>query len=181
MGLILGLMTRFIFWGVRFGGQVLSFLMGFSLAMAFSSDDLERTTLLARFEWLFAMTIFLLIDGHFLLIDGLAQSFHIVPLTQASFSSGLAALMLRLSAKVFVIAMQMSAPVLVTIFMTNVSLAMLARMMPQMNVFIVGFPLTISIGMITLMVISPAFWMFMKHLLALLREDLGAVLAILGE
>ncbi|MDQ7062644.1 MAG: flagellar biosynthetic protein FliR [candidate division KSB1 bacterium] len=181
VGLILGFISQFIFWGVRFGGQILSFLMGFSLVTTIAPDTREQISIIGTFQWLFAITVFLLLDGHFLLIEALVKSFQIVPLVEAKFSSRLVAHTAKLSAGVFVIAVQMSAPVLVTIFMTNISLAMLARMMPQMNVFIVGFPLTISIGFITMIIVTPVFIVLVQHLLGDLRESIAIILRLLGE
>ncbi len=180
VGMILGFVAQFIFWGVRFSGQIISFLMGFSMVTTIAPDTREQISIIGTFQWLFAIMFFLLLDGHFLLLEALVKSFQLVPLVDATLSSGLVAYVAKLSAGIFVIAIQMSAPVLVTIFMTNVSLAMLARMVPQMNVFIVGFPLTISIGLITMIIVSPVFVVIIQHLLADLRESVAVILRLLG-
>ncbi len=179
-GLILGFAAQFIFWAVRMAGQIISFLIGFSIVNSFNPDVMEQMPIIAQLKWLLAMVLFLVMDGHFLLLEGLAKSFQWIPLLQVNFSGSLVDYFVRLTGEVFVIAIQISAPILVTIFMTNVSLAMLARMVPQMNVFILGFPLTISLGILTLMITLPAFLVVWQHLLGSLREALATFFRLLG-
>ncbi|KAA3659071.1 MAG: flagellar type III secretion system protein FliR [Calditrichaeota bacterium] len=175
-GIILGFASEFIFHAVRFAGQIISFLMGFSMVIAFDPEMKQQISIISRLKAITAITLFLIIDGHFLLLEALTRSFEIIPLVGMQISADLVPYIVRLSADVFVIALQISGPILVMLLLTNVGLGILARTVPQMNVFIVGFPLTISVGFFALVFTFPTFSHYFRGLVMSLRTTLGTLL-----
>lgn len=180
VGLIMGFSAEVIFYAIRFAGDLLGHQIGFAIVSIFDPQTNQDSSVIAELQWLTAMLIFLTIDGHFLLLDGLARSFTAVPLASATFHDGLVEFLVRLSARVFVIAVQISAPVMVTLLMTNIAMGILARTLPQMNVFAVGFPLTIGVGLLSLAIVMPIFATFMQRFLTLLRENTVVIMRLLG-
>ncbi|MCA9734909.1 MAG: flagellar type III secretion system protein FliR [Deferribacteres bacterium] len=180
-GIILGFATEFIFHAVRFAGQIISFLMGFSMVVTFDPEMSQEISIISRLKAITAITLFLIIDGHFLLLEALAHSFSVIPLIGMHISGDLLPYIVRLSADVFVIALQISGPILVMLLLTNVGLGILARTVPQMNVFIVGFPLTISVGFFALVFTYPTFSNYFRGLVMSLQTTLGTLLhALVG-
>ncbi len=175
-GIILGFATEFIFHAVRFAGQIISFLMGFSMVVVFDPEVKQQISIISRIKSITAITLFLIIDGHFLLLEALTRSFDIIPLVGMKVSGDLVIYIVRLSADIFVIALQIAGPILVMLLLTNVGLGILARTVPQMNVFIVGFPLTISIGFFALVFTYPAFGHYFQGLVMSLRTTLSTLL-----
>lgn len=180
VGLILGYTVDFIFHGVRFAGHVLGYQLGFAIVSTIDPQTSEQISIIGQLKWLTAVMIFILIDGHYLLLEALAYSFRAIPLTAAAFPSGIAGHVLRLSAQIFIIGIQIAAPVMVTLLMTNVGMGILARTVPQMNIFVVGFPLTITVGLISIMITLPIFGVFVQKLLQLMRTNLGTVLQLIA-
>ncbi|KAA3615476.1 MAG: flagellar type III secretion system protein FliR [Calditrichaeota bacterium] len=179
-GIILGFATEFIFHAVRFAGQIISFLMGFSMVIAFDPEVKQQISIISRIKSITAITLFLIIDGHFLLLEAISRSFEIIPLVGMKMSGDVVPYLVRLSADVFVIALQIAGPILVMLLLTNVGLGILARTVPQMNVFIVGFPLTISVGFFALVFTYPTFSQYFRGLVMTLRTTLGTLLHALA-
>jgi flagellar biosynthesis protein FliR len=157
MGLGCGLVFRFLFAGVQMAGNLVSIQMGFGMATVLDPQTQAQNTLLSRMLVLFATLIFLTMNGHHVLLMLLAQSFQEVPLGAGiSLPSGLIAYITSLGRLMYNLAVQLLAPVLALLFLTQVSLGLVARAVPQIRVMIVGFPLTIAVGLfflsITLMV-----------------------------
>jgi flagellar biosynthesis protein FliR len=111
----------------------------------------------ASFMALLALLMFIAIDGHLMLLHALAESFRVFPLAAAG--SGELPLsferLVRMGADMFAIALSLSLPFLAVMLMTNIVLGVLARVAPQLNIFAVGFPLTILVGLATLMMLLP--------------------------
>jgi flagellar biosynthetic protein FliR len=92
------------------------------------------------------------------MIQGVAESFKYIPLLGAHWNGDLGKILINMSGQMFVVAVKISAPVFVTLLLTNVGLGIVARTLPQMNVFIVGFPLQIGLGLATLAISIPMFY-----------------------
>jgi flagellar biosynthetic protein FliR len=106
--------------------------------------------------------IFLAINGHHWFIMAAVKSFSVIPLLGFSPSAALPDLIISLTANVMVLAIKLSAPVVVTILLLNVALGLIARTVPQMNVFIVGFPLQIGLGLFIMGVSIPTFYEILR-------------------
>jgi flagellar biosynthetic protein FliR len=110
---------------------------------------------IASFMALLALLMFIAIDGHLMLLHALAESFRLYPVEVGmSLPMGFDRL-LRLAADMFGIALTIALPFLAVMLLTNVVLGVLARVAPQLNVFAVGFPLTILVGLATLFLLLP--------------------------
>jgi flagellar biosynthetic protein FliR len=160
IGLGFGLVFRFLFAGIEMAANLVAVQMGFGMATILDPQTQAQNTLLAQLLVLVATLIFLSMNGHHALLRLLAQSYQEVPLqTSISLPGSLFAYVLNLGRLMFTLAVQLLAPVLALLFLTQVALGLLARAVPQIQVMIVGFPLTIAVGFfflsLTLMVAGP--------------------------
>lgn len=160
IGLGFGLLFRFLFAGIQMAGNLVAIQMGFGMATLIDPQTRARNTFLAELLVLFATLIFLTMNGHHVLLKLLAQSFQEVPLKAGiSLPGSLFAYIPALGRLMYNLALQLLAPVLAILFLTQVSLGLVARAVPQIQVMIVGFPLTIALGLFflsaTLMVTGP--------------------------
>ena len=157
IGLILGLVGRFLFAAVEFAGTVIGFQMGLSMANVLDPQSQEQISLVGRFETVAATLIFLAIDGHLIIIQALVKSYSILPIGNASISEPLVNKLTELSASVFVIGLQIGAPLIVALFLANTIIGLLSRSVPQIQVFVVGFPLTLFLGFLFLFLGMPFY------------------------
>lgn len=156
-GMILGFLFQIIFIGVQFGGGIIGYQIGFALVNVIDPTTSTNISIISQAKLLLATLIFLLINGHHLILQALFDSYRLVPLGAVTFDAGLLEAIVRFTGGAFVIGVKLAAPVIVTLFVTDICLGIIARTMPQMNVFIVGFPLKISVGLFVLAATLPLF------------------------
>lgn len=181
VGIVLGFAMEFIFLGVRFAGYLLGYQLGFAIASSLDPLTQQETSLVAQYKWIAAMLLFLVIDGHHLFLEAMARSFSLIPLTMASFRDGLVEHIVRVSAEIFVLGVKLAAPVMVVLILAHIGLGLLARTMPQLNVFIVSFPLTIGLGFLSLIMLMPYYGVAIERILAVARQVLAVALQLMGK
>ena len=150
IGFILGLSVKLIFAGVQLAGEFAGYQMGLAMAHILDPQSRVQTTSIAEFYYLVALLIFLSIDGHHWFIRALFQSFSVLSPGEIHLKPGLYHHMIHLSGKMFVIAVKLMAPVMAVMIFTQIGLGMIAKLVPQMNVLIASFPLTICLGLVFL-------------------------------
>jgi len=156
VGMLLGIVPRVFFAAVDFAGTIISFQMGLSVANVLDPQSELQVSIIASFKSLLATLLFVTIDGHHWFFEALATSYEKIPLGGFNFYSGAKMdFLLRLTSEIFVLGLQLSGPILVALLLANLFLGLMARSIPQLNVFVVGFPLTIGMGFILLVVGMP--------------------------
>jgi flagellar biosynthetic protein FliR len=168
MGVVLGFTVLLLFIGIQFAGQLAGLQMGFGIVNVIDPQSSNQLSIMGQFLNILAILLLLTLT-----------SFEAIPLGGVSFQEGLALKLLAVTAQIFVIAVKISAPVLIALFLVTAAMGVLARTVPQMNVFMVGFPLQIAVGMGTLLVSLPLFAVLVERLLVLTQRDLVALLDFL--
>ena len=138
--------------------------MGLSIANVL--DPLTNTQMspIAQLNKQIAMFAFLAMDAHHWFLRALIESFHLVPLFDFQFNSPLMEHLIRLTSNMFLIAIKVGAPVMAVLFISTVVFGLVARTVPQMNVFIVAMPLKIGVGLLFLGFSLPYFAAFLKKI-----------------
>lgn len=150
LGLLLGLVSRLIFTAVEFGATVVGFQMGFAAANVFDPQSERQVALLSQFQNVFAILIFLAINGHHLFLQTAVMSYDFLPPGQLDFSGEAIPFLMQLTSHMFAIGVQFSAPVLAVLLLSGLILGILARVFPQLNVFLLSFPINIGAGFIVI-------------------------------
>lgn len=153
IGLIIGYLTFIVMAGFQFAGELMDIQLGLSSAASFDPASGGTSNLLRRMHFYIAMLTYLMINGHHQLFKALFKSFELVPVTGFRFTGNIIGHIIGFSADIFILAVQMSAPILASLFITQVALGLLSRVAPQMNVFMLSFPLNILVGL-TLLIVS---------------------------
>jgi flagellar biosynthesis protein FliR len=161
-GLIFGFVSYLIFHAVQMSGNLLDMQIGFGIANVLDPQFGQQVPLTGNFQFILAMLVFISTNGHHILLTALFASFKVIPLTGIVFQTSLADLIVNLVCDIFIIAFKITMPVLVALLLTDVALAILARTMPQMNIFIVGVPAKIAVGLFTLAVVVPFYIAFLE-------------------
>jgi flagellar biosynthesis protein FliR len=175
MGMVLGFTVLLLFIGIQFAGQLAGLQMGFGIVNVIDPQSHGQVSIIAQFLNILAVLIVLSIDGHHLILQGLISSFDAVPLGGVEFKAPIAEKIISLSSQVFGIAIKISAPILISLLSISVALGVLARTVPQMNVFIVGFPVQLAVGMSVLVASLPLFQIMLSKAMHLLQRDLLAL------
>jgi len=134
-GLIIGFMLQFVFWGVSYAGTLIGFDMGLTMAEVFNPSSDESGNVVGEFLYYGALMIFFLINGHHYIISSLKHSFSVVPLGKFVISKPVFDLIIIYSASVFIIAVKIASPIIVSFFLVHIGEGIVARIIPQMQVF----------------------------------------------
>jgi len=172
-GLAIGFTSLFLFIAVQFAGNIIGLQMGFGIVNVIDPNSSTQIPIIGQFQFLIAMLIFLAIDGHHILISAVAGSFQMIPLGQVSFSEVSCDILVRGAVNTMALAIKIGAPCIVTLFLLDVSLGIVARTVPQMNIFIVGFPLKIGVGLFMLGISFPIIGYVFNKLLQNLDSNLN--------
>jgi len=169
-GLTLGYSVSLVFAGVQIGGMLMGYQMGFAVANVLDPVSNEQVSIIGQFLFLFALLYFLAMDAHHILLKGIADSFLIAPVGSFSVDQGSVAWLVGIFARMFWLGLRISMPVVGAIFLVDVALGIVAKTVPQMNVFIVGLPLKSLLGMFILAITFPFFALVMRYDFANLAE-----------
>lgn len=152
LGLLIGFAAAAIFAGVQFGGYLIDQELGILQANILDPLSNEQISIFGQFKVFLATAVYLLIDGHHLLIDAVARSFRSLPLTGIRFGEGAATLLTEgLLRDLFRMGVEIAAPALVTLFLVTIAMAFMARTAPEMNLFVLGFSIRLTVGFGVLM------------------------------
>lgn len=155
IGLFIGFIARIIFYGIQLSGSLMDMQMGLSVAAAFDPATGSQETIISRLLYITSIAVFLMIDGHHLLISGLYESYKTIPLfSEISYPLGLEQVG-YLGSQMFFIALSLSMPIIIIIFMLDFSLGLLARLAPQVNVFFLGFQMKPMLGAFLFVLLIP--------------------------
>jgi flagellar biosynthetic protein FliR len=162
VGLVIGLASAMIFYAIQGAGNILDMQIGFGIVNVFDPLSGQQLPLVGNFKYMLALIVFLATNGHHVLLTALVESFKLVPVTGVVFHTELAGIFVDMVVELFVIALKISLPVLVALLLTDMALGVLARTMPQMNVFVVGLPGKIIVGIFVLSLALPAYVAFLE-------------------
>jgi len=181
VGLILGFLASLVFAGVELAGQLISMQMGFGIVNVYDPQTSRQVPIVGQFYSYIAMMIFLAIDGHHFLLEGLFKSFKTIPVSSASLKSGIVEINMSMMSSIFVSAIKIGIPVIVTLLLTSIALGLVARAVPQMNVFFVGMPLKIGMGLLALSFSLPLFAYVFRNIFIQFQTEFLKLLRILGQ
>ena len=150
VGLTIGFLVRILFMTVYAAGEVLSLQSGFAFARFMDPTSMNYTSVLEQFGNILAIMIFFALDAHHILLSALAASFTQVPVGAVALKGGLFHYLIDMTGKLFSLGLKIGAPVIVTLFLVELALGLLSRMIPQINVFVEGIPLKIIITLLML-------------------------------
>jgi flagellar biosynthetic protein FliR/FlhB len=156
-GLILGYVTNLCFQFASMAGQFMDVHVGFAMNRMFDPLAEESVTTLGRVMYWFAVMLFLIVDGHHVLIRGLAYSFQTINIGEFILSHKSFLIILKAFIEFFVIGVKISIPITLIILITNLVLGLIARSVPQLNVMILGLPIKILIGVVSFTIALPLF------------------------
>jgi len=152
LGATIGFAASLMFQGVELGAEQIGQQMGLALASVFNPLWEESISVVSSLLHMTALVIFLAIGGHRLMVQGLLETFDKVPLMGFSMSQGVLDAAVALMTAAFVLAVKLSAPILVTMLLVGTAMGLIQRTMPQLNILSAGFQVRIMVSAMVLAV-----------------------------
>ena len=157
VGAIMGLGIMVLFGALQFTGQLIGIQMGFAIANVVDPTTFQQVGVLSQFLNLLGLMLFVSLDGHLLVLQALFESTQLIPLGTGNPNGSLIiGELVTYGSKIFSMGLRIGLPVVGVVLLVNVGLATLARTVPQVNIFILGFLITITIGIIILGLALPS-------------------------
>jgi flagellar biosynthetic protein FliR len=161
VGYTMGFVVYVVLAAIQLAGQVMDMAMGFAIVNVVDPQTGTQIPLMGNLTQTMALLMYLAMDGHYYLLQAIAQSYKIVPVLGVKLSQDFFNLLFEITVYMFIIAVKIAAPILVTVLITDIAMGFIARTVPQMNVFIVGLPLKILVGLFALLLLLPVYlWVY---------------------
>ncbi|MGE5399342.1 MAG: flagellar biosynthetic protein FliR [Ignavibacteriales bacterium] len=180
-GLIMGFTLNLVFYGISFAGMLIGTDMGLNMASVLNPMQETEVNVVGQLIDIFAIMIFFMINGHHYIIRAVVTSFKIIPLGKYSLTQPAFDLFIKYTAAVFVIAVKIASPIMVSYFLVHLAEGIIARVIPQMQVFFVTQPLKLGIGFLLLICILPIYMFFLKNLLQNYENSLFDLIKAMGS
>ncbi|OZI11550.1 flagellar biosynthetic protein FliR [Bacillaceae bacterium SAS-127] len=183
VGLLIGLVAYMILAAIQIAGGFIDFQMGFAIANVIDPQTGVQSPLIGQYLYMFSLLLLLAVNGHHLILDGIFYSYQFIPIDQVSLSFGngqLVDYVSRAFNSMFMIAFQMAMPVVACLFLVDVALGIVARTVPQLNIFVVGFPIKIAVAFIVLMIVFGVIFTVVQQLFEIMLYTMRDVMTLLG-
>lgn len=166
IGLVLAFIVILVFSIVNFAGHYVDTPIGFGMASVFDPAIGGQIPVFSQFYYIMAVLIFLGVDAHLWLIQGVQYSFAVIPFGGLIQLEPTFWLVMDLVKQIFIIGIQIALPITATILLTDIGLGIVIRAVPQINVFVLGFPIKILVGLIIIYFAVPTFVYIASQLFA---------------
>ncbi len=175
-GLAIGFTMRLIFTAIEMAGDIIGIQMGLGFAIFYDPQNSSYTPVIAQFLGILAALVFLSMNGHLIMLEALSDSFHAFPVNSTVPAAIALHTLASWGGSIFSNALQLSMPVIGALLISNLALGILTRSAPQLNIFAVGFPITLAIGFATVMLLLPHIIPLLENII---HSSLGTVLRVM--
>lgn len=176
LGLLVGFVAYLVFMGIQFAGEIVDMQIGFAVANVINPTTQQSMTIIGELQLTLATLFFLISNAHLTFLQGIGASFHLAPLPYITMDPGVWSNVMVYFSQAFLIVLQIAAPPAVSLFIVNVALGLMSRVAPQMNVFVVGFPLQIGVGLMMMALSVPLLAYVAPHLFDQTAHNMDAVM-----
>lgn len=181
VGLAIGFAASFIFTAVQFAGRLVDTEIGFGMVELIDPFSDEMVTTLGQLQVIIFTILFLLFNGHYFLLLAIQKSFQLIPLMGSHIFGGPVSMHITdMINNIFVLAIRFSAPIYVTLILTELALGVVARTAPQINIFFVGLPLKIVVGLGTAIIVLPMLASLFRSMIEALMQDIWRLLYLMA-
>lgn len=163
VGLVIGYLSRLLFEGLVMAASLVGYQMGFGTASLLLPGTETQMNSFTAFHRILVLLIFLLLGFHRIFISAIVETFSTIPAGASLLKASLGDTLITATSQIFSVAVQLATPVLVSLLFSMASLGLLARTVPQLNVFTMSFPLSFFIGLATYFLALPFFPDWLRH------------------
>jgi len=177
IGLIIGFTVQLVFSAVITGGQIVAMQMGLGFSLMVDPQNGAQSPVLSQFYTIMVMLIYLAINGHLVLLEVLAESFKTMPISAQGLVADDFMQVVRWGTNIFAGGLAIALPAIASLLVVNIAFGVMTRSAPQLNIFAIGFPITMLLGfalvMITLPNIAPKSISLFSEAYHLIQNILG--------
>jgi len=177
IGLIIGFTVQLVFSAVITGGQIVAMQMGLGFSLMVDPQNGAQSPVLSQFYIIMVMLIYLAINGHLVLLEVLAESFKTMPISAQGLVADDFMQVVRWGTNIFAGGLAIALPAIASLLVVNIAFGVMTRSAPQLNIFAIGFPITMLLGfalvMITLPNIAPKSISLFSDVYHLIQNILG--------
>ena len=164
IGWLIGFVAYISFAAINMGGKIMDMQVGFAVVNVVDPTSGQQIPLIGSFLYNLGVIVLLVTNGHHMILAALVESFNVISLGAMEGNLSLPMMIANFTSAIFLTGMKIAMPVTFAILLTNVGLGILSRTMPQMNIFVVGLPLQLGIGIMMLSMILPFYVLFLDVL-----------------
>ncbi len=179
-GLIMGFMLQFVFFAVNYAGTLIGFDMMLNMAEVLNPNEDIQSNIIGEFLYYGALMIFILINGHHYLIQSLNYSYKVIQIGNFAVTEPVHLYLVKMTASVFVLAIKIASPIIVSFFLVHIAEGIISRMIPQMQVFFVTQPLKLGLGIFLILLTLPLYIYMIKNLLYDYEKRLYTLINTMG-
>ncbi len=150
LGLLVGFLAQLVFMAAEFAGSLIGYQMGFAAANIFDPSTQSQVALISRFQGIFAILLFLSLNIHHLFLEAIVASFEMLPPGSLTLSGGAIPMIVEVANHSLVLSLRLVAPILALLILSTLTLGVMSRVFPQLNVFMISFPVNIGISFIVM-------------------------------
>jgi len=150
LGLLVGFLAQLVFMAAEFAGSLIGYQMGFAAANIFDPTTQRQVALISQFQGVFAILLFLALDVHHLFFAAIVASFEMLPPGTLNLAGGAIPMLMEVANHSLVLSIQLVAPILALLILSNLTLGVLSRVFPQLNAFMLSFPINIGVSFIVM-------------------------------
>lgn len=161
VGWLIGFVGYVVLAAITMSGKIMDMQVGFTIAQVMDPTSNEQSPLIGSFLYNMTIIYFLAVNGHHMIIAALVESFRAVPFNAVTWHGAMADFMGDITNGIFLVGMKIAMPVTFSVLITNVGMGILARTMPQMNIFVIGVPMHLMIGTAMLALLMPFYILFL--------------------
>lgn len=183
VGLSIGIIAFMVMAAIQVAGGLIDFQMGFAIANVIDPQTGTQSPLMGQFFNSLALLLLLAVNGHHVLLDGMFYSYQFLPIDQLWPNFGnenVAEHVLKTFTAVFAISFQMAVPIVATLFLVDLALGITARTVPQLNIFVIGFPIKIGVGFIVLFIMGGVIVAMMQKIFEVMMFSMRDLMVLLG-
>lgn len=155
IGAAMGFVVRMVFAAVELAGEITGMTMGLGFATFFDPQSQGRSSAISQFLALVVLMFYIASNLHLLLLATVVESFNTIPITVLPMGTGLFRSLAEWGGHIFSAGVQLSLPMVAVLLITSIALGVLTRAAPQLNIFGVGFPVSIGVGLVMLALVLP--------------------------
>ena len=178
VGLSIGFIAYIAFTAIYVAGEVIDMQIGFGVVSVMDPVSNIQVPITSNLYFMISMLLLMLMNGHHVIIKAIFNSYETLPLGSAVFDASLTDGLMTIFATVFETGFKIAAPVVAAILITDVALGTISKMVPQLNIFVIGMPLKIFVGFIILIITMP---MFINIMQSVFREMDGSMFNYIKE
>jgi len=155
IGLAMGFIMQMVFGALVFGGQALAYSMGLGFASMIDPQNGVQVPVLSQYYIILSTLLFLVLNGHLLMIEILAQSFYTLPIAVDGITQANLKDIVLWASRMFTGGLLVALPAMAALLLVNMGMGIITRAAPQLNIFAVGFPMTMMIGFVLMFITLP--------------------------